>query len=109
MRYFGHFRFFSLFAITLLLLAIPAPAADVVWTNTAGGNWSAPTNWNAGLVPGPDDNVFITNAGNYTVSLDVGATVTNLTLGGVTGTQTLALVSTTLTLTGTGTVASNAV
>lgn len=56
-------------------------AANLIWTNTAGGNWSAAANWSPNQVPTPADNVFITNAGNYTVTLDQGAAVANLTLG----------------------------
>ena len=54
--------------------------ATVSWTNLAGGNWNTATNWrdDAGLnrVPGPADDVVIDLAGaNYTVTLNVDATV----------------------------------
>ena len=40
-------------------------AGTITWTNTAGGNWSASTNWSANQVPVSGDNVVITNAGTY--------------------------------------------
>jgi hypothetical protein len=71
-----------------------------VWTNTAGGNWSCPTNWSPNGVPAPLSVVFLTNSGDYTVTLDVDAFVTFLALGGASGTQTLSLDGPTLTLAG---------
>src|SRR6185369_7407681 len=51
-----------------------ARAADVYWTNLAGGNWSTAANWNSGVVPGVNDNAFLISNGNYTVNLDISAT-----------------------------------
>lgn len=74
----------------------------IMWTNTAGGNWSNPMNWSPNEVPGrlnaggsPDD-VQITAPGTYTVVLDEGDLthywdIRSLTLGGASGTQTLAM------------------
>lgn len=74
-----------------LLLAAPARAADIIWTNTASGNWDAAANWRPNTVPGASDNVWITNNGTYTVSLSVTTAVANLTLGGTSGVQTFNL------------------
>ena len=65
--------------------------ADIVWTNTSSSNWSAPGNWSPNQVPGLADNVFITNNGTYTVTVNASATIVSLTLGGTSGTHTLLL------------------
>ena len=65
--------------LPLLIVAV-AQGADIYWTNTAGGNWSAATNWSTGTVPGSSDNAFMVSAGTYTVTLDISATVLNLTV-----------------------------
>lgn len=86
------------------LLPGAALADDIVWTNAAGGNWSAASNWNSGVgpVPGPLDRALITTAGTYTITLDVSTTIAGLVLGAgeATGTQTLFASSKTLTLDG---------
>src|SRR5205809_1367107 len=98
------------FAITAVLCtAWQAPAGDVQWTNPLGGNWSVPGNWSSGIVPGSSDGVLITNAGTYTVTLDVDATVANLTLGGSSGTQTFSASSRTFTLNGVSVINGNGV
>ncbi len=95
-------------AATLLLLPTsPVRAAIVSWTNTAGGNWSVPANWSTGALPREDDEVLITAAGNYTVTLNVNATIGGLRLGAPSGTQTLAIVNRVLTLNGNGDVKTN--
>src|SRR5439155_21556577 len=80
--------------------SMTASADTITWTNSSGGNWSTAANWNsgAGPVPGPADDAVITLAGTYTVTLDVDATLTSLTLGGSSDTQTLSASSHTLTL-----------
>jgi hypothetical protein len=55
------------------------------------------------------DNIFITNNGTYTVTLNVNVTNTSLTLGGSIGIQTLAINAPTLTLNGAGVVNANGV
>ena len=78
--------------MTLLMLAASiqtAPAPSLRWINPAGGNWSNPTNWSTGVVPGTNNSVLISDGNMYTVVLDVNATVNTLTLGGSTGTQIL--------------------
>ncbi len=68
------------------------------WTNTAGGDWFAAANWSTGSPPGPQDNACITASGTYTVTMTQTAasgtvSMRSLTLGGASGTQTLALAS----------------
>ena len=98
---------FTLFAA--LCVPMPMWAADVVWTNSSGGNWSSAANWSSGTVPGPSDNALITSVGNYTVTLDVDASVASLTLGGATGTQSFSIPSHTLTLQSTSSIGANGV
>ena len=43
----------------VLLAAAGANALDLVWTNTAGGNWNAPANWSPNQFPGAAGNAFI--------------------------------------------------
>ncbi len=71
-------------------LSGPLQAVDIVWTNTAGGNWSSTNNWSPNQVPGASDTAWITNNGIYTVALDASAAVASLALGGTSGQQTLA-------------------
>src|SRR5712664_2503716 len=79
---------FSSFAVFLMAWSIQSGhAADVYWTNTAGGNWSASANWSPQTVPTAADNVFFVSNGNYTVALDVNAAVLQLTAGGASGQQ----------------------
>ena len=55
------------------LLAGPraAHAADVSWTNAAGGNWNTSANWNhgSGAVPGAGDSARLTQTASYTVTV----------------------------------------
>jgi uncharacterized protein with beta-barrel porin domain len=95
--------------LTLLCSASLAPAADIVWTNTAGGNWGNPINWSPHFVPGPPDNAQITNAGTYEVSLDVDGIVSRLFLGGATGAQSLNEAGHQLTVRNASKVASNGI
>jgi hypothetical protein len=90
----------SLVRLSCGLMTLPVAAADITWTNLAGGNWNAATNWSTQTVPGSADNVFITNSGTYTVTLNLSASVLSLVLGGGSGTQRLTnnLVGNTLTL-----------
>src|SRR5689334_13337588 len=84
-------------------------AANVTWTNSSGGNWSNPANWDSGSVPGSSDNALIVNGGSFTVNVDVDAAVGSLTLGGASGTQTVSISSHTLTLNGNSLVNGNGV
>ena len=58
-----------------------APAADVTWLGGTG-NWNVGANWSGGSAPAAGDNVFIDggNAVNSVVSLNVNASINNLTI-----------------------------
>ena len=86
-----------------------AIASDVSWTNLQGGNWNAAANWSTAAVPGPSDNAFITNAGSYTVTLDVNTAVASLTVGGGIGTQSLSVSIHKMTINAAGTINANGV
>lgn len=90
--------------ISLLVAALNARADLINWTNTAGGNWNVPANWNPNRVPSTNDTAVITSAGTYTVTLNTDPVIGGLIVGGITGTQTLATSGNTLTLNGEGTV-----
>lgn len=68
--------------------------------NGGAGNWNEATNWTPNGVPTSIDNALITAEGTYTVTLDVDAFVSALSIGGATGVQTLALSEKTLTIEG---------
>jgi hypothetical protein len=86
--------------LALLVIGGGAHAANIIWTNTAGGNWSDATSWNPNQVPGSGDAAIITNAGNYSVTLDISPTVGGLVLGRSSGLQTFLMNGQTLTLDG---------
>src|SRR6266446_5434827 len=77
-------------AIAVLSVGV-AIGSDIVWSSSSGGNWGVAGNWSPNQVPGAGDNVFITNSGTYTVTMNVGASIGSLILGGASGTQTLLL------------------
>ena len=81
-----------------LLLGGSGQAAQIVWTNTAGGNWNAATNWSPNQVPSPTDDAVITASGTYGVTLNTSSIVNSLALGGTSGQQTLTNNGYTLTL-----------
>jgi hypothetical protein len=91
----------SILAAALTLAALAPVAAHAsgctdTWTNTAGGNWFTASNWSKEAPPGPEDEACITAEGTYTVTMTqtsgTGAvTVRALTVGGTSGTQTLAV------------------
>ena len=90
-----------------LFFSVATHAATITWTNTAGGNWSAAANWSPNQVPGTADTALITNSGTYVVTLDTGAVVANLALGGNGGQQTLTTSANSLTLGQAGVVNTN--
>ncbi len=94
----------------LLFIAGHGRAADVVWTNTAGGDWNTAGNWSPNQVPGGNDSAWITNNGSYTVTSQIypGINISNLVVGGISGTQTFSMYWT-LTNNGLVTVNSNGV
>ena len=64
------FQFSTLLRVMLLLalvIAGPVSAATLTWTNSAGGNWNAATNWSPQQVPGASDVAVINGAASYTI------------------------------------------
>ena len=96
----------------VMLFAFAGNATDLFWTGTTG-NWNVAGNWTNALggtqVPGAADNAFITNNGTYSVTVPAGTTATagTLTVGGASGTQTLAIDRATVTLNGASVVNAN--
>ena len=76
--------------VTTLLIVVAAWASSaraqttVNW-NGGNGNWSASADWSGGVVPnnggGQTYNVTISNGTAETVTLDLGVTISDLTLG----------------------------
>ena len=93
---------------TVLLTVTCAKAADLVWIGGTG-NWNVAGNWSPAQMPTAADNAWITNSGTYTVTVPAGTTATNgsLTVGGVSGTQTLAIDRATLTVGGASVINAN--
>jgi hypothetical protein len=95
-------------AFAILFMAVGANAADLVWVGGTG-NWNAAGNWNPAQVPTAADNALITNIGTYTVTVPAGSTATagSISVGGASGTQTLAIDRATLTIGGTSMINAN--
>jgi hypothetical protein len=87
--------------VTTAFAAAGANATDIVWIGGTG-SWNAAANWIPNQVPGAADSAFITNSGIYTVLVPdaFNPTVGSLTVGGASGTQTLSLGRSILTLNG---------
>jgi len=60
-------RFYWVTVLLTTLTVASLQGSTISWTNSSGGLWSAPANWNTHFVPGPSDSVNITAAGTYTV------------------------------------------
>lgn len=101
------FTVLPILAATLLMPSVRA--ADIVWKNAANGNWNDVTKWNPAQVPSTNDTAIITNAGTYTVTLNMNPVISGLELGGSSGTQTLRTSNHTLTLNGDAEVGTNGV
>lgn len=96
------FKRFSVFATLFFVLSLASVHANTIsWTNTAGGVWSAPLNWDAHVVPGSNDFANITTPGTYTVTVDVPVILYSLNLGGASGQQTFTNNAQTLAITNT--------
>ena len=70
-----------LLGVTCAAHLMTAAAADIVWTNTSGGDWNVAANWSPNQVPGALDNAFITTSFGYTVTVTDTEAVNGLTLG----------------------------
>src|SRR5579859_5420933 len=97
-------RVLSLSGLTLIALAavtatavaptVAAASCTDSWTNAAGGSWFTAGNWSS-RVPNSGNDVCITLTDTYVVTMDgASVTVNSLTLGGVSGSQTLSIRST---------------
>jgi hypothetical protein len=71
--------------------AASAAGCTKSWTATTSASWATPGDWTPSGVPASSDDVCITAAGTYTVSLNSSVSVNSLTLGGASGTQTLSV------------------
>ena len=85
-------------ALLLMMLgalgaATSAHAASCdTWKNATSGSWTEGVNWSTGAAPTSGESACITEPGTYTVTAKGAAiTVKSLTLGGASGTQTLAV------------------
>jgi hypothetical protein len=72
------FKTLLVFLIVFVLVGLTAQAGNI---KSAGvkGNWSSPSTWIGGGVPGPSDNVTIANRDS--VIIDVNVVIANLTVG----------------------------
>ncbi|HEX9727684.1 MAG TPA: hypothetical protein VGA37_04210 [Gemmatimonadales bacterium] len=77
---------------------VAIPPQGVQWLTAADGNWSVAANWSTGTVPGPLDTAIIGLSGNYTVTLDVSDSIDFLVVGGLSGTQTVLISGSTITI-----------
>jgi hypothetical protein len=75
-------------------------ATTLTWTNSAGGSWTNAANWSPNQVPASVDQIVITNAGSYTVTVPATATIGGLTLGAGAGSQSLEQTAGTFTMNG---------
>ena len=94
----------------IALLGLAARATDLVWIG-ATGNWNLAGNWSPAQIPTAADNAWITNSGTYVVTVPAGssATANTIALGGVGGSQTLAVDRATVTISAASAVNSNGV
>src|SRR5437773_2929433 len=97
----------QLLRVLPFLFCAAAPAADIIWTNAAGGNWNTALNWSPNQIPANTDTAWITNNGTYTVTVSASAAASSLVLGGASGAQTLSNSAGTLVLANGGTSSAN--
>jgi hypothetical protein len=73
----------------LFLFNFTAHSVNRSFTNEFGGSWHIAANWSPNGVPGISDTANLTMAGTYTVLLTNSVDISDMTLGNVSGTQTL--------------------
>ncbi len=57
------------------------PTNNVSWKSAVNGDWTTPTDWTGGAVPGATNDVTIGVSGNYTVSITTEDAAHSLTIG----------------------------
>src|ERR1041385_4513682 len=67
--------------VSIGFMADQSFAAEIVWTNLAGGDWNTAANWKPNIVPGTNDTAFITNTMGFTVTVNTDTECGGLTLG----------------------------
>src|ERR1043166_10347032 len=61
----------ALSTLTFLLALVDSSlAANIAFTNTAGGSWEVTGNWSLGTTPTSADTALLTNNGTYTVNIN---------------------------------------
>ena len=66
--------------VFLVLLALPASAITITWTNTAGGDWAAATNWSPNQVPVAADVAVINGSATYAIVVTGNRSVSGLVM-----------------------------
>lgn len=101
--------FISVCILILLFVQFSTAQNNYSWVGGTSSSWNEMANWSPAAVPGVNDTALITMDGDYTVILDVDATVSKIVLGGSTGSQTLSLSNSTLTMNGSIEVGANGI
>lgn len=96
-------------ALILFFAALSCSAIEISWNSADGGSWSDTSKWSPAQVPSTNDIAVITNAGTYTVALNIHPVISGLEHGGSSGTQTLKTSNNTLTQNGDAEVGTNGV
>jgi hypothetical protein len=78
----GMARILSLLLFLVFILSCPRPIFAQTWNGSVSDLWSNASNWTPNTVPNSSTaNVTITNATNNPVIIDISPTIGNLTLG----------------------------
>lgn len=88
------------FIMLFSIVQFSAAQMNYNWVGGTDDNWNEANNWSPAAVPGMNDTAIISLEGDYSVILDVDATVAKIVLGGASGTQTFTLSGRTLTMNG---------
>ncbi len=68
------------------LSMVPPSSSPVNWLNPVSGNWSDAANWSTGLAPNANNDVTISVAGTYTVTINAAESANSLTIDNSTAT-----------------------
>ncbi|MBK5276058.1 MAG: hypothetical protein JJE30_13530, partial [Desulfuromonadales bacterium] len=99
---------FIALAVLLQITLQSGHAASISWTGAVSGNWSDTSKWSPNVVPTASDDVIVSVAGSYTITLDASPTINSLTLGG-SGTPTFTASSRVVTVTNSATINTGAI